>query len=79
MSLIRCADCGSDRVYHYKKVMLRGQPWLIRKDSCRFYIKPGEGNPLLDREEHCLLEFKHDDGPSSELADFLFSLVAVSE
>lgn len=56
-----------------KIVTLRGQPWLVRIDSCRFYVRPGEGNPLIDRNEQWCLEYKYNDGPASELADLMFA------
>lgn len=55
-----------------KLVELRGQPWLVRLDSYRFYVRPAMDNPLVDREEMSCLEFKHNDGPASELAELLF-------
>lgn len=73
--MMTCADCGSEHFYEWKKIILRGQPWLVRKDDYRFYIKPTDSNPLLDREERSMLSFKHDDGPAEELAEFLYNLI----
>lgn len=58
-----------------KRVTLNGQPWLIRLDSYRFYCRPAEGNPLIDRGEYAMLEFKHNDGPASELAEEMFRVL----
>jgi hypothetical protein len=58
-----------------KAVCLSGNNvWLLCNDGCRFWLKPGASNPLLDREWHWCLEYKHDDTINSvRLAELMFN------
>lgn len=57
------------------KIMLKGQDWYIRNDGDRFWLSPGEDNPLIDRSEIPAMEYKHNDGPVYELADLIMELL----
>lgn len=70
-----CVKCGSHDIKDSKIVTLAGQPWEVYNDGYRFWLKPAEGNPLVDRSKiHCM-EYKHNDGPAFELAELFFSLL----
>lgn len=68
-----CGNCGSADIVEYKQVELRGQQWLIYDDGYRFWCKPAEGNPLVDRGAHVMMEYKHFDAPADDLAKLMFA------
>lgn len=51
------------------KITLKGQNWYIRNDGYRFWLRPAETNPQIDKEPISLMEYKHNDGPMYELAE----------
>lgn len=76
-----CKLCGAvDQTHDMKVVRLvnpydpdnKGQLWFVYQDGYRFYVKPASDNPAMARDPISCLEFKHDDGPASELAARLF-------